>query len=139
VKIYVSGTFTAQQRLAAMAHRLREMGHEITGSWLQESSKPAHLTYDQWMAHLGSKDVAEVFRADCIIMDVTDASTSGGRYTEFGVAAHPSSTMLRYVVGGELAKGSAMPYGCFIHLAHRYFPTWEDVFEFFAANHPGVK
>lgn len=135
MRIYVSGTFTAQGRLRQMADKLWSLGHEITGSWLHETVKPANLSYDQWMEHLAVKDVAEVIRADCIIMDVTGASTSGGRYTEWGVAIHPSSTMLRYVVGGEKAKDSAMPYGCFIHLAHRYFENWDDLLAYLQVNH----
>jgi len=138
MKIYVSGTFTAQARLRSMAEKLWELGHEITGSWLHETTKPSHLTYDQWMLQLAVKDVAEVVRADCIIMDVNGDSTSGGRYTEWGVASHPSGTMLRYVVGGKKAADSAMPYGCFIHLAHRHFESWDDLFAYFQVNH-GVR
>lgn len=127
MKIYVSGTFTDQARLRTEAAKLTAAGHDVVSTWLHEASKPDNLTYDQWMMQLAVKDVAEVFRSDCIIMDVDNPSTSGGRYTEFGVAAHPQSTCLRFVVGGKPAKDSALPYGCFVHLAHKYFPAWDEV------------
>lgn len=137
MKIYVSGTFTAQARLRVMAEKLWEKGHEITSSWLQETTKPSHLSYDQWMVQLATKDVAEVIQADCIIMDVTGDSTSGGRYTEWGVAVHPISPMLRYLVGGKRAADSSYPYGCFTHLAHRYFENWDELLVYFQTNHAG--
>lgn len=130
MKIYVSGTFTAQERLREEAHRLRCLGHEITGTWLHETRKPDHLSYDQWMVQLATKDVAEVFASDCIIVDLDGESTSGGRYVELGVACHPTSTMLRYTVGGRIAKGSTKPYGCFNHLVHRHFDNWAEAIDF---------
>lgn len=135
MKIYVSGSFNSQVRLRTMAEKLWALGHTITGSWLHETSQPNHLSYDNWMLQLAMKDVAEVAKSDCIIMDLTGDSTSGGRYTEWGVASHPSSEMLRYVVGGTKAKNSAFPFGCFIHLAHRYFETWDDLLAYFQVNH----
>ena len=88
------------------------------------------------MLQLAVKDIAEVFKADCIIMDVDNPSTSGGRYVEWGVASHPTSTLLRYLVGGKPAKSSAKPYGCFVHTAHQYFPTWEDLIAYLKITHP---
>lgn len=130
MKIYVGGTFKDQKRLRAEAAKLMDEGHEITGSWLQESCQPHHLTYDEWMLQLGLKDVAEVVRADCLITDLDGESTSGGRYVEWGVASHPSSTMLRFLVGGKMTDKGSLPYGCFNYLAHKHFKDWAEVHEY---------
>lgn len=135
MRVYVSGSFTEQARLRAEAARLHLLGHVITGTWLHENDKPRAMSYDDWMLMLGTKDVAEVFASEAIIMDLDGASTSGGRYTEWGVAVHPRSELLRYVVGGKKHAGSRLPYGCFIHLAHRYFDSWDDVISYFSINH----
>jgi len=131
MKIYVSGTFTAQQRLRKEAQRLHEKGHEVVSSWVFEQQKPEHMDYDTWMLRLASKDVSEVFSADCVIMDLDEASTSGGRYVEWGVASHPLSMKRRLLVGGKAADGSALPYGCFNHLCDKYYPNWDALVEEF--------
>ena len=136
MKIYVSGTFTAQKRLREQAERLFHLGHEITSTWLTEVAKPDHLSEDEWLFRLATKDVAEVFASDCIIMDIEGKSTSGGRYTEWGVASHPRDAKLRYIVG-------PMERGCFQRLADRHFETWDELIAFLAphakqgAHNPG--
>jgi len=137
LKIYVGGTFSAQERLRAEAETLHKLGHEITSSWLREASKPESLTYDQWMFQLSSKDVAEVFASDCLIMDLDGASTSGGRYVEWGVACHPLSTILRLTVGGRahVESEAGYAYGCFNHLAHGMFVNWDNVRAYLEINH----
>lgn len=130
IKIYVSGTFADQKRLRELGEQLLQRGHELTSSWLQETKQPENLSYDDWMHQLAAKDVAEVFRSDCIIMDLNGTSTSGGRYVEWGVASHPTSPILRYLVGAKPAEKSMYPYGCFNLLAHRYFQDWDELLKF---------
>jgi hypothetical protein len=108
-----------------MADRLRALGHEITGTWLYEAAKPAYLNSDEWNRILAEKDVAEVFAAECIILDLDGESTTGGRYTEWGVACYPGSLRRRYIVGG---KGKE---GVFLSLAHRRFDDWDDLLAYF--------
>ena len=129
MRIYVSGTFTSQARLRPMADRLRSFGHDITGTWLYEASKPATLNTAEWNSALADKDVSEVFAADCIILDLDGESTTGGRYTEWGVACHPHSLMRRYIVGG---KGKD---GVFLTKAHRRFENWDELLAYFEVNH----
>lgn len=133
MKIYVSGTFTDQTRLAKRAAELQALGHTITSSWLYETNKPDNLSYDQWMFQLGYKDVGEVFSSDCIVLDQDGNSTSGGRYVEWGVACHPHSMVLRVTVGGKACDQSEMGYvyGCFNHLAHLHYPTWDQLLDQF--------
>ncbi|MGH7184919.1 MAG: hypothetical protein ACREIB_01400 [Pseudomonadota bacterium] len=129
MKVYVSGTFTAQVRLRVMADRLRQMGHDVVGTWLYEAAKPATLNNDEWNAALATKDVAEVFAADCIILDLDGESTTGGRYVEWGIASYPGSLRRRYLVGAPHKAG------LFLSLAHRRFDNWEDLLSYFGVTH----
>jgi hypothetical protein len=132
MKIYVSGTFTRQAQLRPIADKLRQFGHELTSTWLYEAKRPAHFNTAVHNLALADKDVAEVFAADCIILDLDGDSTTGGRYTEWGVTCHPTSLQLRYVVGG---KGKD---GVFLAKAHRRFETWDELFAYFEVNHNAI-
>lgn len=127
IRIYISGTFTAQARLRAEADALRNEGHGITSDWLYEPAKPASLNTDEWNAMLAAKDIAQVYAADCIILDTIGESTTGGRYVEWGVACAPGAPQLRYTVGG-------WP-GVFGTMAHRHFKDWVDLRAYFFVNH----
>ena len=129
MRIYVSGTFTSQARLRPHADTLRQQGHEIVGTWLYEATRPAHLNGAEWNLALADKDIAEVFAADCIILDMDGESTTGGRFTEWGVSCYPGSLRRRYIVGG---KGKD---GVFLSKAHRRFETWDDLLAYFQVNH----
>lgn len=130
MKIYVSGTFTARNRLRPMADALRELGHEITGDWLYEPARPAQLNEAEWNHTLAEKDIAQVYAADCIILDLDGESTTGGRYVEWGIACYPSSMRRRYIVGGV-----GKTHGVFDHMAHRRFDTWDDLLAYFRMAH----
>ena len=129
MRIYVSGTFTSQSRLRPRADALRKLGHDVVGTWLYEAAQPAHLNDDEWNLALANKDIAEVFAADCIILDLDDESTTGGRYVEWGVACYPGSLRRRYLVGG---KGKT---GVFLSQAHRRFDNWDDLLAYFEVAH----
>lgn len=130
MRIYISGTFTAQARLRLVADRLRAMGHDIVGTWLYEPAQPAHVNSRDWNRTLAEKDVAEVFAADCVILDLHGASTTGGRYVEWGLACYPGSMRRRYIVAPPEHTN-----GVFDHLAHRRFDTWEDLYAYIGMTH----
>ena len=132
MRVYVSGTFTSQARLRPHADALRKLGHEIVGTWLYEAAKPAHLNDGEWNTALAQKDISEVFAADCIILDIDGESTTGGRYTEWGVACYPGSLRRRYVVGGKEKSG------VFLSLAHRRFDSWDDLLAYFEVAHSAL-
>ena len=112
-----------------MADRLRQQGHDIVSTWLYEDAKPATLNDDEWNLALANKDIAEVFAADCIILDLDGESTTGGRYTEWGIACYPRSLRRRYLVGG------ADKSGVFFSQAHRRFDNWDDLLAYFQVAH----
>ena len=64
MRVYISGAFTARERLRPHAEALRAMGHEITGDWLYEPARPAHLNDAEWDRALAEKDIAQVYAAD---------------------------------------------------------------------------
>jgi len=128
LKIYISGTFTAQDRLRTQAERLHAAGHEIISSWLYEGPRPAHLNIASWNRELAIKDLAEVFSGDCIILDRDGESTTGGRYVEWGMACSPRMLKVKYTVGGG-------KLGVFDHLADRHFKDWDELVAWFGVNH----
>ena len=87
------------------------------------------LNTAEWNLALADKDIAEVFASDAIILDINGESTTGGRYTEWGVACYPGSLRRRYVVGG-IGKD-----GVFLSKAHRRFDSWDDLLAYFQVNH----
>lgn len=130
MKVYVSGTMLAQGRLRDRADQLRALGHDIIGDWLYEAARPAHLNIAEWNEELALKDIAQVYAADCIILDRDGESTTGGRYVEWGVACAPGMLMRRYTVGGGAL-------GVFDYLAHRHFANWDDLLAYFQMTHGG--
>lgn len=131
MRIYISGTYTAQERLRAVAEDLTKMGHLIDANWLKEVVKPAYLTEDQFYRIRGIEDLAQVVGAECIILDNDGESTSGGRYTEWGIAIAPGSCKLKIWVG--LSKK-----GVFSHLADYSFTTWADCIRFLKESRVGL-
>jgi len=129
MRVYVSGTFTSQARLRPHADALRKLGHDVCSTWLYEAAKPATLNTAEWNLALADKDLAEVFAADCIILDIDQESTTGGRYTEWGAACYPGSLRRRYVVGSKHKDG------VFLSKAHRRFESWDDLLAYFEVNH----
>jgi hypothetical protein len=121
MKVYVSGSFSEQARLREEANSLRAMGFDVISTWLYEPQRPSHLNENDWNRALADKDVAEVFASDILILDLDGTSTTGGRYTEWGVACYPGSIRRRYIVGGA---GKA---GVFHTLAHARFLDWEEL------------
>jgi hypothetical protein len=132
MRVYVSGTFTAQARLRPHADALRKLGHEVVSTWLYEAAKPVTLNAEEWNNALAEKDIAEVFTADCIVLDLDGESTTGGRYTEWGVACYPGSLRRRYIVGGV---AQVRKDGVFLSKAHRRFDTWADLLAYFEVTH----
>ena len=101
------------------------MGHEVIGSWLDEVSVPLGMPKQVFDKQLAIKDLTEVKMADCLIVDVLEESTTGGRMVEWGIAlAQPK---LRYMVGD---------HNClFYRLADNRFTTWDALLEHFRNYH----
>ena len=117
MKIYVGGTFGDQKDLRAEADRLWALGHEITSTWLQEVKRPSDMTEDTFRAKLAIKDMAEVKRADLLILD--NRQKSGGKNVEWGIALGEHQHMQLWLVGESS--------NVFHELADRRFDNWDEV------------
>lgn len=129
MRIYLSGSFVSQHRLRGMADELWHLGHELTSTWLQETAMPEVMDRATFYKQLGIKDLTEVKAADCIIMDTFDASSTGGRYCEWGYAL--GQQKLHYIVGPV--------NGVFDLLADRTFKDWGELLSFFKETHTAGK
>lgn len=119
MRIYVAGTFTDQKVLRAEAHRLWELGHEVTGSWLNEVAKPYGMGKKEFWKKLAMKDVMEVGMADLIILD--NRQSSGGKNTEWGIGIGQFQKKLLWLVG----ESSTV----FHELADRQFSSWDELID----------
>lgn len=126
MKVYLAGSFQSQKRLRPLRDKLWEMGHEVIGTWLDECAKPEEMTPAIFDKQLAMKDLTEVRAADCLILDLIDPSTTGGRTVEWGYAL--GHAKLRYIVGEEREC-------IFFRLADIAFADWEALFEHFEENH----
>ena len=125
MKVYIAASFVAQKRLRPIRDKLWSLGHEVVGSWLDEVARPEGMSQEIFDKQLAIKDLTEVAKADCIILDTTEESTTGGRMVEWGYAL--GQAKLRYLVG--------KPHSIFEHLADRIFSSWEEVYTHFSEVH----
>ena len=125
MKIYIAGSFKSQSRLRPIRDKFWKTGHEVIGSWLDEGAMPEGVTPAMYDKQLATKDLAELKAADCIILDLIDPSTTGGRMVEWGYAL--GHAKLRYTVGENPC--------IFLALADIAFKTWDDLFCHFNDAH----
>ena len=116
MRIYLAGTFGDQKALRAEAARLWDLGHEITGTWLQEVKKPAGMPERVFKKKLAIKDLCEVARADVIILD--NRQSSGGKNAEWGFSLGEFQHKQLWLIGE--------PTNVFQELADLQFRTWDD-------------
>jgi hypothetical protein len=115
MKIYLAGTFTDQAALREPANHIWQLGHEIVGTWLNETAKNGVLTDTEHKRKLAMKDLAEVMMADLIILD--NRQSSGGKNCEWGIGLACFHHKLLWLVGE--------PTNVFHYLADSQFPTWD--------------
>lgn len=118
MRIYIAGYFDARKRIKAEADKLWALGHEITSSWLYEVAKQPNMSYDDFYKKLAIKDLAEIDRADLIIVDTGDITPRGGREVELGYALGQHQKKLAFIVGPER--------NVFHKLADRRFDSWDE-------------
>lgn len=120
MRIYLAGSFVDQKELRKEANRLWALGHEITGSWLQEVKKPEGMPEDLFKRKLAIKDLCEVARADMIICD--NRRSSGGKNAEWGFALGEFQHKQLLLVGE--------PTNIFQELADVKFKSWDELIRY---------
>lgn len=121
MRIYIAGSFLDQADLRPMADRLWHLGHEITGTWLQETKKPVGMPEAVFKKKLAIKDLCEVARADIVILD--NRRSSGGKNAEWGFALGEFQHKQLFLIGE--------PTNVFQYLADLTFEDWDDLFFYF--------
>lgn len=121
MRIYIAATFNDQPEIRKIANELWNLGHEITGTWIHEVARPEAMDSETFKRKLAIKDVAEVYKADLVILD--NRQSSGGKNCEWGVAMGQFQGKLLWLVGE--------PSNVFHYLADRRFNNWEEVFNEF--------
>ena len=118
MRVYISGSFAARDRLRKEKEKLISAGHEVVSSWLEEIPPPLSLTRNEFWRKLAVKDLGEVRAADLVIVDTLMKSTTGGTYCELGSALSAVIPKAVWLIG---------KIDCvFETLTDRQFQNWED-------------
>lgn len=122
MRIYIAGSFEDQKRLRPEANRVWALGHEITGTWLQEVKRPAGMPEDMFKRKLAIKDLCEVARADLLILD--NRRSTGGKNAEWGFALGEFQHKQLWLIGE--------PTNVFQELADQRFVGWDECIYYLA-------
>ena len=129
MRIYIAGSFVDQKELRPEANRIWALGHEITGTWLQEVAKPAGMDDDTFNRKLAIKDLCEVARADLLILD--NRRSSGGKNVEWGFSLGEFQHKQLWLIGE--------PTNVFHYLADFEFHSWDECIYYLAELSKGEK
>lgn len=119
MRVYVAAFFDDRERIRQEALKLWDKGYDVISSWLNEVSKPEHMSKEDFWKKLALKDIAEVKSSNLIILDTLEETPRGGREVEFGfgLAQHQDKSI--YLVG---------PVRNVFHtLADRRYATWKEL------------
>jgi hypothetical protein len=122
-KIYVTGKWEAKERLSKEALRLEQGGHgTVVSTWMdqEETGGVGSAIVDGAGRHESrARDLEELGKATCIILDTIDEDDHGDREVEWGWFLTRSGE--RYIVGPER--------NIFHVYAMRRYTDWEHLFE----------
>lgn len=113
LRVYMAGAWVDSKRLQGARQRLREIGFEVTSTWLDIalSGKPYEGDHEKE----ARRDYADIDRADFLIIDTLSTGTRGGREWEGGYATGRGKRVMR--VGPSI-----IPFHAALPLT---FPTWD--------------
>ena len=111
-RIYVAGHWPARYRLRTEVARLRSAGNDVRATWMDQE------TDDGDPAGEATRDLAEIQRAEVIIVDTLSEDCTGGREFEAGFA-HAIGRVV-YIVGPAR--------NVFHRLARERWGTWDEAF-----------
>lgn len=120
-KIYIAGFFDTRERLLPIRDKIREMGHEVLSSWLDEKSNPTGELTPELAGSYAIRDLMEIRQSNLIIVDTLDVTSRGGREVEYGYSLNNVFRMDSWVVGPKR--------NIFHYLANKHFNTWEEALD----------
>lgn len=92
MKLYLASRYSTKPQMEQYAAELREMGHEVTSTWLTEPHPPNTQLGDvnpRLLAGYAANDLADIRAADLMLffsVEPTVPTLRGGRHVEFGYA-----------------------------------------------------
>ena len=95
MKIYVAGHNQDDSR--KVANSLKDVGHKITSTWLEEDFKKVDSYNQEDKMSIASKDVHEVVSSDCLVLLASPYRVPGGKFVEVGAALGNNKKV--YVLG----------------------------------------
>lgn len=119
IKVYCASFFDTRERIRKEAEKLWGKGHEVVSSWLNEVSRPEHMSTKEFWKKLAMKDLAEIKQADLLIIDTFDVTPRGGREVEYGFALAHFQGKSTWLVGPVR--------NVFHELADRQYDSWETL------------
>lgn len=119
MNIYLAGRFSARDSLREVRDRLREYGHVVTSSWLNEHALKSFdkLSVEQRYL-LARRDLADLSHSQLLILDLLLPPSKGGCEVEFGFVLAEHRYKFTYIVGE--------PRNIFHYLALKIFKDWEE-------------
>lgn len=132
MKVYLAGAWSRQAELCGYAHRLKDLGVEVTSRWLGEIPPVDGTNFNKFLRETALIDVEDVLRADALVR-FSDAEemafplvksklASGARMFEMGLAWNNGKPVI--VVGGHQNVFDFLPN--IIHL-----PDVESLYDYF--------
>lgn len=124
MNVYIAGCFEDLERLKKERERVRALGAEVVGTWLDEEVQPEGaasknatevLTPEQALEY-AERDITEIGLAEVLALDTLGTNIRGGREVEFGYAY--ALDCVTIVVGPKR--------NVFHELADFHAETWDD-------------
>lgn len=116
MRIYIAGWFGAQSRLRSIRDLVKDAGHEVVGTWLDEETDSSD---DLKRREYAKRDLYEIGLAQLLLVDTFDPSSTGGREVELGYAMR--SGIHTGIIGPKR--------NVFHHVTDRYFTGWDVALE----------
>lgn len=101
MKIFLAGSYSAKDELKVIRAALEDQGHEVTSTWLDEPANTDTSAFSMKLYALN--DIFDLERADLVAIMALWPSTTGGWYTELGIAL--ARGIETYVVGNVGTTG----------------------------------
>jgi nucleoside 2-deoxyribosyltransferase len=123
MKIYIAASFNSAERIYEQALELESIGHTVTGVWFQ----PHDPIEKMWDGNFGGRvaevmavrDLHHIKKADLMVIDTLDPSSTGGRNVELGYAIGLGK---RVILIGKAEN-------VFMSLINECYDDWEEFYE----------
>lgn len=114
MRFYLAAKYTSKERIREMRKLVEAKGHTVTSQWLDHDLP--ETVNDTIRFEQANNDLANIWKADCFILDTLDESNTGGREVEWGCAI---TLGLKVILVGPTRN-------VFHLLADEHFESWEE-------------